>query len=190
MWPFSCWKHGEGRKHTSPISLCAPPGRPAGSVTCPRQPETPLLMSPAGSPIPSLGPFHLLPARFFPSDVFSKALFFTRGPWILYPEGTVLWRPEGTCCPQKLLHRWGCAHHPALPFQENPVSVAPDSQNICLATLSVSLVMTVAFWPLECCSLSDCFHQGIQLISKSSSILPSKKSPNFLLAFFLNFMFF
>ena len=43
-------------------------------------------VSPSGSPIPSLGPFYLLRPRFFPSHVFSYALFFTRGrmdplPW-------------------------------------------------------------------------------------------------------------
>lgn len=45
----------------------------------------------------------------------------------------------------KLLLQWHHPHHPALPSQKNPVAIASDYQGICLATLSASLVMTLAF---------------------------------------------
>lgn len=149
MWPFSRVKRAEGRKHDFSVSLCAPLDVPAGSATCPRHSETPLLV---GVTIPSLEPFYLLPAPFFPSDVFSYAPFIEDpkdpSPWIHCPLEN-----RRNLLPMKWLLQWRHPQHPASPSQTNPVAIASDCQGICLATLSASLAMTMAFWPKEHCSL-------------------------------------
>ena len=180
MQPFSCWTYGEGRKQASPISLRVSPGLSVQKAAYPRYSEIPLLVGVTyWKPHPQL--WTILPpaSPFLPFTCIFLCAVFYQGL-----DGSFALKTRGICCLWKLLHQWDHPHHTTLSFQENPVAISPDSQGICLATLSASLVMTVTFCPQERCSLSDCYHQGVQFISKLSNILSLKKSPSFLPAFF------